>query len=92
MGEAEQGRGADEHVEPLFAGLRAADSVREREPGTGEPSRSDPWKHSAHAQPSPALEPDLAAEPSSVRLFIKALVLVIALIAIAAAVYFVFGV
>ncbi len=90
MGEPEERRREAELVEPLFAGLRGADSPDGPDPDDSPPP--DPWKHHARSQPLPATAPDVEEEPATVRLFVKALFMMLALIAIAAAFYLVFGV
>ena len=81
-------RESDELVEPLFAGLRGADAER-AEPELEAPA--DPWTHTA--RPPPAFAPvDPDAETGMVGLFVKAVVLVLALVAFGGLIYLVFGV
>lgn len=71
-------------MEPLYAGLRDADEA----PAAGAP---DPWTQGARGEGQDE-ELDQEAEPSNLGLFFKALLVLIGLLGLSTAVYFVFGV
>lgn len=75
-------------MEPLYAGLRDADEA----PAAGAP---DPWTQGARGEGQDEeldQELDQEAEPSNLGLFFKALLVLIGLLGLSTAVYFVFGV
>ncbi len=84
MAEPSERRREDELVEPLYAGLRDADEA----PAAGAP---DPWTQGARGEGQDE-ELDQEAEPSNLGLFFKALLVLIGLLGLSTAVYFVFGV
>ena len=91
MGQPEERRHADHLVEPLLAGLRDADPLQGAEAQADATARPDPWTHPPRPAELELRGADLEDEPSSVRLFLKALLVMLALIAGGAVVYFVFG-
>ena len=96
MGLSDKRREADELVEPLFAGLSGAQERKEA--GAGEADAGDappdPWKHprAAQAQGASPTADDIEGEPSTFPLLLKALLLLIVLVAIGAFVYLTIGV
>lgn len=104
MGASGERRQSDEFVEPLFAGLRGADAPLAQgteppaSPQSPDAPRPDPWTHPPRPQhplssaAAAAGAADSEGEPSPTGLFVRALLFVVALLAIAAAVYLVFGV
>ena len=88
----------DEHVEPLFAGLSAA-HPREGDPQLQDVESppapaTDLWHDSrrAFAPVADSAPADVEEEPSTLRLLVKAIVLMLLLIAGGAFVYLAFGV
>jgi len=94
MGKPDERRRADELVEPLFAGLAGAEEPnRPAESAPAPPTgASDPWTHPRTALPAAPPEDGAEREPSLAPLVLKALLLLIVLVAISAFVYFAFGV
>ena len=92
MVEPDEHRAADDLVEPLFGGLRGADSAGDQAPGSGEAVSSDPWRHRARLASSERETGVPEADKLPLGLYLKAFLVMIALIGIGAAVYFVFGV
>lgn len=96
MSQPEGPRKFDEHVEPLFAGLSGA-HPREGDPDVPEVGGApapDLWHDSrrAFAPVAGSAPRDLDEEPSTLRLLIKAIVVLLLLIASGAFVYLAFGV
>jgi hypothetical protein len=99
MGVPDERREERELVEPLFAGLSGAEEPREADPDPAEADEADegptdPWKHPrpAHLPSESVPLQDIDAESATFPLVMKALLLLIALVAISAFVYFAFGV
>ncbi len=95
MGLPEKRREADELVEPLFAGLSGAQEEKAKTPGADDSQDAppDPWKHPRAAQfASQTASADDEAEPSTFPLVMKAVLLLIVLVAIGAFVYLTIGV
>ncbi|MEO6709501.1 MAG: hypothetical protein ABI054_01645 [Planctomycetota bacterium] len=95
MGEPEKRREADELVEPLFAGLARAEEHSEDalELEGGDDGPKDPWKHPRSANPpgQAATAADVDREPAMFPLILKALILMVALVAVGAFIYVTFG-
>lgn len=100
MAQPEKSRERDEHVEPLFAGLSRAhdqgdeEAALEQHASTDGAAPRDLWHDSRRAfapqgEPKPERAED---EPSTGRLLLKALFLLVLLVAAGAFVYLTFGV
>ncbi|HTF90818.1 MAG TPA: hypothetical protein VK843_20525 [Planctomycetota bacterium] len=95
MGEPEKRREADELVEPLFAGLAGAEEQSEDslELEAEAEGPKNPWNHPRSAiLPGQAVSTaDVEREPAMFPLVLKALILMVALVAIGAFIYVTFG-
>lgn len=86
MGLPDERREEDELVEPLFAGLSGAEEHDQ------DAAPQDPWKHPRAAPlPGTAAIEEPEAEPATFPLVLKALFLLIVLIAVGAFVYLTIG-